>query len=503
MALVEPRPLVRQVVRAHLEAEAPELVPELETAFEALYATAEERARDLREREERGERGVPFDPGAFGTGAFLATTFWVAFDMLRAGAEAADVREMKRRLRRRKAQHWRDTQRPELVVALHERVVDVLEWLRRFEARLVPSRVEEGGRDGSPDLRILVGARTAAKGWIYLLDPCPRLGLRVSIFFSPAFFAEPRASLASPLKEVDELPQASDEPEPVTTLRRIGEDFTRDLLSEELRQKLLDLRSSVRTIEVVCDENWVPWELLRLWPRGGEPSGGQFLCELFAVTRGTPSPAVPSRLALRHLAAVVPRDPDLPHLEREAEVLLSLVAAGRTVERIPARRREVIDALRSGHYDAWHFAGHCDAREKNPGRWRLVLDDGELLARDVSSLRGRFAERRPLVFLNACSSARAGLALSGLRGVAPSFLEAGAAAVVGTLWPLRNSKATAFAELFYRQLFAGIPLGECVRTSRLQLRDRFAGDPTWLAYTAYGHPLTAVAVEGPAATTRS
>ena len=73
-----------------------------------------------------------------------------------------------------------------------------------------------------------------------------------------------------------------------------------------------------------------------------------------------------------------------------------------------------------------------------------------------------------------------------MMGWASQFMAAGAGAFLGTLWPVRSSRASLFAEAFYMALMAGEDLGRATLTARKVARDN--ADPTWLAYTCYGDP---------------
>ncbi|MPY63326.1 CHAT domain-containing protein [Streptomyces spongiae] len=78
-------------------------------------------------------------------------------------------------------------------------------------------------------------------------------------------------------------------------------------------------------------------------------------------------------------------------------------------------------------------------------------------------------------------------------GWAPQFLNAGAGAFVGTLWPVRSRSALQFAEAFYDQLITNRqPLGQASLAARQTIRDLHGGDPTWLAYAVYGSPAARV-----------
>lgn len=78
-----------------------------------------------------------------------------------------------------------------------------------------------------------------------------------------------------------------------------------------------------------------------------------------------------------------------------------------------------------------------------------------------------------------------------MMGWASQFMAAGAGAFLGTLWPVRSSRASSFAEAFYAVLMTGEDLGQATLTARKAAKDD--ADPTWLAYSCYGDP-TALAV---------
>jgi len=82
----------------------------------------------------------------------------------------------------------------------------------------------------------------------------------------------------------------------------------------------------------------------------------------------------------------------------------------------------------------------------------------------------------------------------GAGGLSKAFIDAGAGALVGATWAVDDACAAAFAGQFYAELVAGQPLAEAVRRSRLYLKKAFPGDPTWLAYAAFGHPGARLAV---------
>jgi CHAT domain-containing protein len=97
---------------------------------------------------------------------------------------------------------------------------------------------------------------------------------------------------------------------------------------------------------------------------------------------------------------------------------------------------------------------------------------------------------RPLVFFNTCVVAEMGLALTGLAGWPKMWIdECQCGAFLGPRWSVQSDLAYAFAVRFYDALVdERLTLGEAVRAARVAVRREAPGDPTWAAYTLYGHP---------------
>ncbi len=55
-------------------------------------------------------------------------------------------------------------------------------------------------------------------------------------------------------------------------------------------------------------------------------------------------------------------------------------------------------------------------------------------------------------------------------------------------WAVHDGSAGSFSETFYRRLREGASLGEAVLDARRRLREADPDDPTYLAYSLYGHP---------------
>ena len=142
-----------------------------------------------------------------------------------------------------------------------------------------------------------------------------------------------------------------------------------------------------------------------------------------------------------------------------------------------------------GRHGVLHLAVHAVIDEAHPRRSSLVLapgddnEDGLVQMREIVDLplEGK------IVILSACSSASGPMvAGEGVMGLARSFFQAGATAVVGSLWPLRDDEAEEITSRFARFLGDGHTVGEALAlTRRESIR---AGAPTgeWAGFVAIG-----------------
>lgn len=353
-----------------------------------------------------------------------------------------------------------------------------------------------------PDLRLLVHHDAAASGnaLSYQLEvQNPRLGLSFDSYPSMSLTGDPLVHFKTLFRTIERLSQHDAEARRMAEERlgNMGVALFEAILPLDLRRRLWSLvvpegkdPASVPVLQVISNESWIPWELLKLQDPDPQGDGsGPFLVDAFATTRWLEGHPETLELPLRDLALVVPGDSSLPSAADEREIVRALASGERRVTQLPARFLDVTSALASGRYDGWHFAGHGLAVGENPELWSLQLEIGEQLTPiDLRGQARKLGQARPLVFLNACHSARGGFALTGIGGLAKAFLQAGAGAFIGSHWALADNRAPAFAHAFYQLLLRDLPIGEAVRQARKQIRAEFPGDPTWLAYTVFAHP---------------
>jgi hypothetical protein len=100
----------------------------------------------------------------------------------------------------------------------------------------------------------------------------------------------------------------------------------------------------------------------------------------------------------------------------------------------------------------------------------------------------------PLIFFNSCQSGRLGFSLTRLGSWGARFVSLGCGGFVGTLWPVTDRAALAFARAFYSELTGGRPIGEAMLWARQRVHESFPDDPTWLAYCCFADPQARIPV---------
>ncbi len=179
------------------------------------------------------------------------------------------------------------------------------------------------------------------------------------------------------------------------------------------------------------------------------------------------------------------------------------------VERLGGGSRGLFEGAASEHalkaeplapFGVLHFAVHATSNREHPDRSAVLLvpgaagEDGLLQPHEIAALP--LANR--LVVLSACSSAGGHtLRGGGPESLARAFLHAGARAVVGTLWPVRDAESVRFAERFYDALAAGATAAGALASAQRALAAEGVAAADWAAYVLIGDGAVVVA-PGPA-----
>ena len=321
-----------------------------------------------------------------------------------------------------------------------------------------------------------------------LHSPNEDLALTFRKFNSVELRRNPEDYFRAFFADIENLPLSScrDATVAEAKLARAGAALFEQLVPPDLRAHLWSLRHRIRTIRILTEDPWVPWELCRLTNTEGDESG--FLCEEFALTRGWLGTHQELSLSMSSVALIVPSDSGLPYAEQEADLIESLSTGRRLVTRVVPGYVEVLEALASGTHDWIHFTGHGLHHERTDrSRAHIRLQGREVLsAQDVSGKIAQLGRAKPFVFFNACQVGRASMTLTEIGGFAKQFTAAGAAAFAGSYWSVHDEPAYEFAKALYKELLAGQALGVAVQLARRHIADLGL---TRLAYVVHGNPL--------------
>ena len=147
-----------------------------------------------------------------------------------------------------------------------------------------------------------------------------------------------------------------------------------------------------------------------------------------------------------------------------------------------------------------HLATHALVDERSPGGSALALaagdgEDGFVSPAEISALE-LVAD---LLVLSGCRTAR-GLVTGGegVDGLAAPAMEAGARAVLASGWLVADERTADFMERFYRHVAGGQPLGDALRTAKLELMRAGVPAGAWASFTLLGDPHTRIALRTPA-----
>ncbi|HEU4588156.1 MAG TPA: CHAT domain-containing protein [Gemmatimonadales bacterium] len=140
-------------------------------------------------------------------------------------------------------------------------------------------------------------------------------------------------------------------------------------------------------------------------------------------------------------------------------------------------------------YVVVHLATHARVDERALGRSAIALaagegEDGFVTAAELAGLR----LRADLVVLSGCTTAL-GVSVGGegIRGLTAPLLQAGAGAVLATLWPVGDKEAAAFAREFYAALGRGLRLANALRAAQLAAIQRNVPARAWASFVLTGN----------------
>lgn len=317
----------------------------------------------------------------------------------------------------------------------------------------------------------------------------------------PTFQGSPEELHHRLLQQIEELGAGLDmdgalvlRPEVQRKLDGLGRELWHQLFNPEMRQAYRRFRDSVRTLLILSDEPWIPWEMIKPYDDQEDLLDDEFFADRFELTRWLAGDRiVPTEIVVESLACVA-LTRGLPQAETERRVVTDLTRSHTGLQDASPASPSVqtlITLLEKGGIDLLHFIGHGTFDRTMPNEAGIPLVDGSVFR--PSDLHGpvrtQITKNRPMVFLNACSTGRQAWSWTGLGGWANRWVrDCGCGAFIGPHWRVRDSVGVSFAQAFYGSLARGETLGKAAKAARQAAREAVPGNPGWLAYAVYGHP---------------
>lgn len=272
-------------------------------------------------------------------------------------------------------------------------------------------------------------------------------------------------------------------------LKNKGMELYEKLFPVELKEFYWNNRENIRTISIMSDEPWIPWEIIKPTREvnGRTEEDPMFLCERFAISRWLNGILYKNKSQIKHVKVIIPNKINLPSAIAECAWIENMSSErGYRVSR-DSTYSQVKSSLVNGGFDLLHFSTHGLYNKKDSNDSKALLSNELVLTpEDINGEARNFGMNNPIIVMNACQTGQQGFSLVGIGGWAEKFLRAQASAFIGTLWSVNDRAAFKFTRRLYDKLHAGMPLDEAVKEARLDAKTD--GDATWLAYTVFCRP---------------
>ncbi len=179
----------------------------------------------------------------------------------------------------------------------------------------------------------------------------------------------------------------------------------------------------------------------------------------------------------------------LPHAADEARALRRAAGRGSKVLSGAEASEAALKGMELGSFGILDLVTHAVVDEEQHERSAIILapgsetEDGFLQVREIPelSLDGQ------LVILSSCSSSSGRiLGGEGAQSLARAFLEAGAGAVLASLWPLQDEQAASLFGELSGQMGRGHSVAEALRLAQRQARDAGMPAGAWAGVVVLG-----------------
>ncbi|MEQ1822570.1 MAG: CHAT domain-containing protein [Fimbriimonadaceae bacterium] len=239
---------------------------------------------------------------------------------------------------------------------------------------------------------------------------------------------------------------------------------TRNCAFDALESNLDGLRSTFKTRGGRISPDGLTWRIPWTLMGGAEPvlqlnPGSSH--DLQAITFG--------RDAL--VAVWLGESDDIPALDQELEGIRKSFPHMKVL-----RSRGEIRETYAEHFDIIHVMGHARLNDNNPMFSYLQFPDGPLYATEVA--RSGLTTRLATVAACQTGTIRSNRAYEP-EGIVRSFLACGAAAALGSLWPLDDQFSALFMATFYESLANGGSLTSSVQLARAKGKENMPHPYFW------------------------
>jgi len=337
-----------------------------------------------------------------------------------------------------------------------------------------------------------------------LLSPKNKIGYREKEMGSVALnrLKDPTQLLADSFEDLNQMARNADAGledtdalDYMDTTIGIGNDlyeqiFPAELKAEYWRLKELREQEKIRTLLILSDEPWIPWEVI--YPFDDDHGADDFLAAAWHLTRWQAGRGLNPHLNIQTVQVVTP-DLDLSFVKGESDYFAQMTDAPQpiAVAEPITTRQHFLSQVQMGGMQLLHFATHGNFNEENADRSLIYLEGGETIApTDLSKPRTQgIRKERPIIFLNVCHGGKLEFTLTGTGGWAERMVNhVAATAFIGAYWEINDRLASLFSRTFYDGLRNGVTLGAAFHQARMAVRADSPANPTWLAYTLYGDP---------------
>lgn len=179
----------------------------------------------------------------------------------------------------------------------------------------------------------------------------------------------------------------------------------------------------------------------------------------------------------------------LPHARAEVRAAVAALGGEGRVEMGANASERLLKLADLSAYGVVHLAAHAVIDEERPERSAIILapgapdEDGLLQTREIVAL----SLSGSAVVLAACRSS-SGMVLGGEGplSLARAFFQAGAHAVIGSLWEVRDDEAAALVSAFYRALGEGQSVAEAMGQARRERIGAGAPAAAWASFSVMG-----------------